>query len=69
MIVKIQRSIVTNHKRPQVLVYNKDRLIFWEGDLSKDVDEMMGERSKVYFDAKLEDSKVVINFEVEEQDW
>jgi len=69
VLVKIQKSIVTTHKRPQVLVYNKDKSVMWEGDLTKEVEALMKNETKAYFEAKLEGTKVVIGSRVSEQCW
>lgn len=69
MIIKIQQSQFTGAKVPQVLAYNKSQSIWWEGDLPGEIKKLLGDRPKAYFDAEMRGTKILINEEVEEQDW
>ena len=69
MIVKVQKSIITNNSKPQVLVYSRDKSIFWQGSLSKEVDKFLNGKMKAYFDAEMIGTRIALNFEVEEKDF
>lgn len=74
MIVKMQQAISTTVKlssnQVQVLIYNEDKSILYEGALSKkDVKQTLGKRPKAYFEAELVDTRISILKEVEAQNW
>ena len=69
MIIKIQRSIVTNMPVPQVVIYNEDRSIFWQGPMPEDIKKLMGRYSKVYAKAKIVGTEVVVDRIIADQDW
>lgn len=69
MIVKVQQSIRTNAGTPQVLIYNKSRKYEYEGDLPKDLTEVLGRRLKVFFKAKIVDNKFELIKEVKDKNW
>ena len=65
MIVKVQQGLNNNN----ILVYNKDKSIFYEGKMPKKVKKIMGNQLKVYFDAQVVGSKISLNCPTGEQDW
>ncbi|MEK6880731.1 MAG: hypothetical protein AABY22_14025 [Nanoarchaeota archaeon] len=69
MIFKVQQSITTNRKKQQVLIYNKDKSIMWEGDMPKDVKKALGDRLKAYFYGELIRTKINVNPNYEYEDW
>ena len=70
MIVKVQTSLFTSKDQQQVLVYNKDRSIYYEGNATKKLLRMMSGRFKAFFKAKLEkDGSLTIIKPAKEQDW
>ena len=66
MIVKIQRSIAPFG---MVLIYSIDHEVVAHGPLDPKVAELMGDRYKVFVEARVEDDELVIGEEVEEQPW
>lgn len=71
MIVKVQRSITTSEAVPQVLVYNEDRSLQYQGPLTMEVAEWFEEDEyKFYADAEIDElGRFALNYRVEEQDW
>lgn len=70
MIVKVQRSISTNALAQQMLVYNRDRSVLYEAELSPEIEQMFrpGEL-KLYAQAKLKGTIIHIGNRVEPQEW
>ena len=54
-IVKVQISVTTNAGTAQMLIYNKDRSIEYEGDAEPNVLQLMNGSHKEYFETKLVD--------------
>jgi len=52
-----------------MLIYNKDRSIFYEDDATDDVVKLAAGRKKLFVKAKLVDTKLEINGEAPWQDW
>lgn len=70
MIYKLQRSLVTNYSKARMLMYNKDRSAMGEGFLAKDIDELFGEKDKIFVEGDIDDDGVIhINKPVEDQGW
>jgi hypothetical protein len=70
MIVKVQRSVVTNDPTgPQVLVYNEDRSVEYQEPLTDAVADLMGERVKMYLYARVRDGVIILGYAAPEQDW
>lgn len=70
MIVKVQISIATNQPNRRVLIYNKDRSITYETDVTDEVLELVEGLPKTYFKAHLDRyKKLVLDERVEDQDW
>lgn len=70
MIVKVQVSLSTSDGVARCLVYNKDRSVTFEDNLSEDVAEVMDGRPKGYFRATIGPTGLLeIGDEVEEQSW
>lgn len=70
MIIKVQQTVRTNHRRPQVLAYNEDRSLMFVGDLTQDVAEVLGRRLKVFFYADIDDDgRFLLNEEAPWQHW
>jgi hypothetical protein len=49
VVVKVQQSIVTSETKRQVLVYNQDRSIMWQGDITPDLRKVLGDDLKSYW--------------------
>lgn len=60
---------MTNEKNPQVLIYDESREHLYQGDLTDDVKEMLGDKSKAYYNAEIRGTEFTIFNEVEQQDW
>jgi hypothetical protein len=48
-IVKVQKSLIP---QGEMMIYNEDNSVFYQGKLTKEIDEVMGEDLKKYFKAK-----------------
>lgn len=69
MIVKVQQSLFTNEEEPQMLIYNKSKSVFYQAPLIPEVKELLGDRPKAYFKAKLVDSLIELHEEIKPQKW
>ena len=70
MIVKVQISLASSNPVQQVLVYNKNKSIWYEGDASKKLIKQMGGRFKMFFKAKMEkDNSITLIKPAKQQDW
>lgn len=70
MIVKVQLSMATSHENQRVLVYNKNKSVWYEGDASKKLIKQMGGRFKMFFKAKMEkDKSITLIKPAKSQDW
>lgn len=69
MIVKVQISQFTSHGNLRVLVYNEDRTIQWEDGADSEVLDFVQGRPKVYAEAHMEGTIIVLDKIVEDQDW
>lgn len=74
MIVKVQISLDTTHKEPQVMIYDQRRKFFEILPLSKcpGLEDTMvdaGPLRRAYFRAKVVDSKIRLDERAPEQDW
>jgi hypothetical protein len=70
MIIKIQQSQFTTTKTKQMLIYNEDRSLFHEDELSKEVEEVLNGRPKAYFEAEINKyGALSILKEVDEPNW
>jgi len=67
MILKLQISLSPGDNK--MLIYNKDRSIFYEDDATDDVVKLAAGRKKLFVKAKLVDTKLEINGEAPWQDW
>ena len=68
-IVKVQRSIVTGHDKPQVLIYNKSRSILYQQDMTRSLSRLFGEEFKIYMAAELKKTKLHLMYRTERQSW
>ncbi len=69
-IVKVQLSLHTNCNKRQMLVYNKDNSIFWQGNTTKAVKKIMKGLPKKYFYGWVNEHKqFVLDDEAPVQDW
>lgn len=66
-IAKIQRSLTSP---PKILIYNQSRTVTFEGDLTEDVNKLMGAKDKVYARCKIlpTDKLEIVNL-VKDQKW
>lgn len=56
-VVKVQLSLHTNMPQRQMLVYDHDSRLTFQGDATKDVKRLMGERPKAFFWATINRSR------------
>ncbi len=70
-IVKVQLGINVPHgKQRQVLIYNEDKSLYYEGDIPPDVLELMGDQLKAFFHASLDEKGMVsLDRQAEWEDW
>jgi hypothetical protein len=52
-----------------MLVYNQSRSISFQNNLTPEISTLLDGRAKAYFDADITDSLLVVNHEVEAQNW
>lgn len=69
MIVKVQLSEYTTHEVQQVLIYNEDRQVWFEGPATESHLILMFGRKKAYFNATTKNGQIVIDDEVPAQEW
>lgn len=69
MIVKIQRPVVTNEPVPLALFYNEDRSLFTQQPF-ENVEPLFKEGElKIYVEAEVVGTLLMIDHRVEDQDW
>ncbi len=66
MIVKIQKSLNDN----SMLIYSEDREIMYQDTLNPDIDKVLGNKCKGYFEAELDrENQLMIGKKVKNQNW
>ena len=69
-VVKVQRSIVTSHDKPQVVIYNKTLSILYQQDMTRSLSRLFGEDEfKIYMSAELKKTKLHLMYRTEPQRW
>ena len=58
--VKVQLSRTTNLPDRQMLIYDKDRSMQWQGAITKEVSELMGGSCKEFFYARVEGTEIIL---------
>ena len=69
MIVKVQVSLATMHDKQQMLIYNQDRCICFEGDADSKTLRLMRGAKKAYFNSTLVGTTINLCTKAPEQDW
>ncbi len=69
MIVKVQVSQYTMATKQQMLIYDKKKAYYYEGDLTDEVRKKMGAKLKAYFYATMKDARLIIDDEALAQVW
>lgn len=69
MIVKVQISLASSDNKKQMLVYNKSRNVMYEDAASPEILKLIRNRPKAYFNAEVVNTKIVLDDEVEQQNW
>ena len=70
MIVKVQVSLFTTEAARQVLIYNEDRSITYQGDVTPEIlDVMDGERKRYFFAVMNDDKTIGLEDPAPEHDW
>lgn len=69
MILKVQLSLFTTADRPRLLVYNKDRSVFWEGPLTKKLANVLGDAPKQFWVGDVKKAKVLLQKKAAWQSW
>ncbi|MCZ7622388.1 hypothetical protein KsCSTR_20120 [Candidatus Kuenenia stuttgartiensis] len=69
-IVKVQSSLHTTEAVLKMLVYNEDKSIHYEADLTAEVRNLLAGRPKAYFEFALNEcSEIRLGKEVAPQNW
>jgi len=69
MIVKVQLSTYTELPVRQVLIYNKDRSVEWQGDITPEIERAMGDTNKAFFEAKMRGTVIELMKRVGGRPW
>lgn len=67
MIVKVQLPL--NHDEPQALIYNKDKSVFTQVLVGKEVVDAMDGKPKAFFHAHVKDKNIVLDKPAPWQSW
>lgn len=69
-VVKVQSSLYTTGTASQMLVYNEDKSIYYEMELTKEVKRVLAGRPKAYFEFTLTgNNEIRLGKEVVPQNW
>jgi hypothetical protein len=68
-IVKIQQSFSTSASKRQMLIYNENRSVMWQSELTDDIRKLLHNRPKAYFNAEIVNDKIKVLDEAEAQKW
>jgi hypothetical protein len=68
-IVKVQVSLDTNLPVQQVLVYNEDRSVLYQGDITPEIVQHMDGCFKAYFYAHIDGKLIVLDRLAPVQEW
>lgn len=69
MIVKVQTPLASTSKEPKALVYNEDRSLIMELDITKRLTTQMEGTAKKFFHAEVTDDAIVIGLPAPYQEW
>lgn len=69
MIVKIQKPLESSEPNPPALVYNEDRSYETFVEFSEGLRMTIGDRQKIYVEARLEGENLVLIREVRGHSW
>lgn len=70
MIVKVQISLMTNAKDgPQVLVYNKNRKVWYTGKATPAIKKAMKKDAKAFFRAEMRGTEIALGKRAPWQEW
>lgn len=69
MIVKIQKPLESNEKNPPVLVYNQDRSYEEFLEFTDGLRQAIGDRAKIYVEARVENGVLHLVREILPQPW
>ena len=58
-IVKVQSSLYTTDTAQKMLVYNEDKSIYYEAELTAEVRNLLADRPKAYFEFTLTESNEI----------
>jgi len=67
MIVKVQRSI--NPRDKTIFVYDESGDVWWEGPMTNEHKQLLGDDLKAYFEAEIIHTKLHLGARVKKQDW
>lgn len=69
-ICKLQRPLWSTEDKPKILVYNEDKSLFMEVNMTPElIDNVFGDEFKVFKECKLKGETLEIGATVEWQDW
>jgi hypothetical protein len=69
MIVKVQISLFSTEEGPQMLIYNKDKSVWYEDAAPDTLMMVMGSSNKKYFYAEIVDTKIQLGRPAKAQNW
>jgi hypothetical protein len=71
IIVKIQKSIHTTSENQQALIYNEDRSVLLEVDLTKHIENLLNGDLKAYFNATVDNDGLmtILPGQLDNIDW
>lgn len=68
-VVKVQLSTATGNEK-QILAYNRDKSIMWQGPAPKPIEDLMGGRDRGFYTAVLsQDGKILLDKSAPWQSW
>lgn len=68
-LVKVQVSLYTTESKPQILIYNEDHSIFFQGDMYKGLEKRIKEPKKFWWAHVSKKNMIVLDKPAPWQDW
>lgn len=61
-LFKVQVSVATTASKPQILIYNEDQSLLWQGEADSEAYKLMGKRKKAYlYGFQNQQGKIMLN--------
>lgn len=69
-IVKVQLSITSSFVQRQVIIYNEDRSLHYQGSAGQEIVNLMGDKLKAFFHASLNEKGMIsLDGIADPEDW